>query len=175
MSSIHSIFFHRCYGLNCNLISIHPLAGASAPNEVVAACTSVRDFSSASSSLVKDHTIRSRRACVKSVLIQINWHKKRLTTSEDAARLDRELVVRSSYQEVKAFVVVVDVRVGGSSSSSTVINVAGSSAACGSDLGGSVAGRSTSSEACSCVEGVLERRGVDKSGGEGEGDGSQQE
>ena len=173
VSSIHSIFFYLHYDMNCNSASIQHLACASAPNKVVTACTSVCDFSSTSSSLVEDHTIRSRRAYVKLVLIQINWHEERLTASEDAARLNWELIVRSSYKEVKAFVVVVHVRVGGSSSGSTILNVVGSSAACGSDLGRSVAGGSTSSEACSCVEGVLERRGVDESGGEGEGDDEQ--
>jgi hypothetical protein len=175
MSSIHSVFFHRCYGIKRKLISFHPLVSASTSNEVVAACASVRDFSSASSSLVEDHTIRSRRAWVKLVLIQTNWHEKRLTASKYAARLNREFVVRSGNEEVKAFVVVIHVRVGSSSSSSTVLNVVGSSTACSSDLGGSVAGGSASSEACSCFEGILERRSVDEGSGKGERDWCQQE
>ena len=76
----------------------------------------MRDRSSVSTVRVEHNAVCARRACSSKSAPRphphsIVFYKRELTTSVNSTRLDRELLVRTGDAEVKAFVVVVAVRV----------------------------------------------------------------
>ena len=90
------------------------LRGVRAADEVVARSASVRDRSSVLAVGVENDAVCARRACSGESAPRPSPNtvcNRELTTSVDSARLNRELLPRAADTEVKAFVVVVAVRV----------------------------------------------------------------
>lgn len=149
-----------------------------AGNKGVAAGARVRNLASTRSTSVDNNTVSTGRACL---IISTNAHSRNNKTSKHTAsvhtaRLERELVVCSADEEVKALVVVVLVRVGRGPGLAAALDVVVGRAAGGRDLGAGVACAAALYVAgLARLEGGVFNGGVgDDGGGEREGDGRNQ-